>query len=464
MKSFSLVSISLLLAAATEFVYSAPTARGRAPESIKQIRRRGLEKGERTERYIVVLKEAENRTWGEVFNDMGYDPTDVEDLKATPDFRMLKAFSRSFTLAMHNKEKEGVAALSNIAYVQKDHIRFGAGVRIEDSRFNSVIKPKSKNAYRFPTIARRDGQPNIQTQNNAGWSLGRISSKHTINKNGRDVNTLNFRYTFDAPCGSGVDVYVLDSGVNVNHVEFQGRAKNLFTAFNGDFRDEFGHGSNVAGIVGSRAYGVSKKVNILSLRVLDANNSGSDSNFIEALQAVVTNHNKRKTEKGFVGSVVNFSIGGRGDNDLLEKAFQQVFAAGIHVTNSAMNANEDACTWHPQRYSQNSPMITVGNADIDDKKAADSNFGACVTLHGPGEFIISANNTDNEGISIFSGTSQASPGVAGVIADLMLRFPKLRSNPQAMKEFLVKTAGGNVAGATGGNKILNNVINFDNDP
>ncbi|EPS36636.1 hypothetical protein H072_9904 [Dactylellina haptotyla CBS 200.50] len=462
MKTFSLVSISLLLSVAPTS-FAAPTAK--ASTSLKEIRRRAIENNETPEKHIVVLKQNEKRSWNDIFHEMGYNKTDLDGLKDTAGFRTSESFGRTFTMKLHSREIESMSSLSHIEFIQKDHTRSGAGVRIDDPRFDAIPAPTFSG--RFPIVKRQQGQQgrlNIQTQNNAPYNLGRISSMHSINKNGRDYNSLNYNYAFDAPNGKGVDIYVLDSGVNIDHVEFQGRAKNLFTAFNGDFRDLHGHGTNVAGIVGSRAYGVAKRANIYALRVLDAENRGSDSDFINALQAVVNNHNKRKNDRDFIGSIINFSIGGQGDNALLLRAFQGVFAAGIHVSNSGMNDNVDACTSHPQKYSLTTPMITTGNSDINDVKAAKSNFGKCITLHAPGEFIISTGKENTQARSVFSGTSQASPAVVGVMADLMLRFRELRTDPQAMKAFLLKRSGGNVQGATGGGSILNNVIDFNNNP
>ncbi|PVH98066.1 secreted protein 2 [Periconia macrospinosa] len=238
----------------------------------------------------------------------------------------------------------------------------------------------------------------LVVQTGAPWGLGRISH----------VSPYNTTYVYDSAGGSGegVCVYVLDTGVSVTHPEFEGRAEWLEN-FTGDGIDTDidGHGTHVAGTVGSRTYGVAKKTKILSVKV----NSGGLGT-IGGIDLVVNDAQTRDCPKGFVA---NLSLGTI-DSPPVDEAVAAAVAAGIFVVVSAGNNGEDASNFSPAREPQ---AFTVGASTINDTLWRSSNYGPVLDIIAPGADILST-WLDNSTLS-GSGTSMAAPHVAGLAAYLM---------------------------------------------
>ncbi|KAF3912416.1 Cerevisin [Dactylellina cionopaga] len=319
-------------------------------------------------------------------------------------------------------------------------------------------------------------KPAVIQQNNAPWSLQRISSPNTVARNGRNTTALAYNYEYDeAAMGTGVDVYVVDTGIDFKHPEFGERAKILYQNLPDARGDYSGHGTHVAGIIGSKSYGVAKNVNLLGVDPGYGGDQGIENSTI-AINVVLANHNQRRKQKGFRGSVMNLSWGfdknlveqsaaagfSGFDNKTLEglkNALRMASNAGIHITVTPGNDNLDACENYPATFVQDvTSLISVGNSDITDTKASTSGWGRCVDLHAPGEDITSTYLLGFDGQRVLSGTSQAGPLVAGVIAGELIRRPDLMLKPAEMKQLILsKGLKGAVKGAERGGNILLNV-------
>ncbi|MBA2316174.1 MAG: S8 family peptidase [Euzebyales bacterium] len=234
------------------------------------------------------------------------------------------------------------------------------------------------------------------TQSPATWGLDRIDQRD---------RPLDNSYTYDTT-GSGVNAYVIDTGIRRSHNEFGGRAVHGYTAINdGRGSDDCnGHGTHVAGTVGGTTYGVAKASRLVAVRVLACNGSGSTSGVIAGVDWVTSNHVKP--------AVANMSLGG-GASSSLDSAVSNSIAAGVTYAVAAGNSNANACNYSPARVGQ---ALTVGSTTSSDARSSFSNFGTCLDIFAPGSSITSAWHTSNTATNTISGTSMAAPHVAGVAA------------------------------------------------
>ncbi|MCU0623070.1 MAG: S8 family peptidase [Gemmatimonadaceae bacterium] len=265
------------------------------------------------------------------------------------------------------------------------------------------------------------------TQSGATWGLDRIDQR---------ARPLNGTFVYTAT-GSGVRAYILDTGIRYDHVDFGGRAVPGFDAI-GDGRngnDCDGHGTHVAGTVGGTTWGVAKAATLVAVRVLDCNGSGTTSGVIAGVDWVRTNHVKP--------AVANMSLGG-GASTALDNAVSNAVAAGVTFVVAAGNSNRDACNFSPARAGT---AITVGATTSSDARASYSNFGACLDLFGPGSSITSAWFTTSTATATISGTSMASPHVAGVAAQYLQANPS--AAPSSVRNAIVTNATANVVTSAG---------------
>ncbi|KAJ3002926.1 hypothetical protein HKX48_002038, partial [Thoreauomyces humboldtii] len=233
-------------------------------------------------------------------------------------------------------------------------------------------------------------------KNPPSWGIVRLSTRD-----------LPLAKTYDYPdsAGKGVDAYIIDTGIFIDHPEFEGRAKiGKSFASDGD-KDGNGHGTHVAGTIGSKTYGVAKNVNLIAVKVLDARGSGTTSDVIAGVEWVATNAPKSGRK-----SVANMSLGG-GASTTLDRAVQAAIRAGVNFAVAAGNSARDACLLSPGRVAE---AVTVAASDKYDKIASFSERGTCVDIIAPGVDITSTWN--NGQTNTISGTSMATPHVAGVIA------------------------------------------------
>lgn len=288
-----------------------------------------------------------------------------------------------------------------------------------------------------------DGQIDLygaSVQDGATWGISRLSS--------RENDGQNNLYIHDPSGGNGVTAYVIDTGVKVADDDFEDRATyGLAVAFPYLKVDLHGHGSHVAGTIGSRTWGVAKLVEIVAVGVMGPLGTGLTSDIIKGLEFVVQDHHEKvkSKKKGFKGSTVNMSIGG-GASDALDAAVNAATNAGLHVVVAAGNDNKDACEYSPARASG---PITVGATDSGDNKADFSNFGKCVDIHAPGVDIESIGLLTSP--TTMSGTSMASPHITGLVSYLLSLQPGLGSEfnanlikPSDFKSKLIKYGTQNI--------------------
>lgn len=211
--------------------------------------------------------------------------------------------------------------------------------------------------------------------------------------------------------GSGVSVYIIDTGVRADHVAFTGRVASGFTAIadgNGT-SDCNGHGTHVAGTAAGVTYGLASSATIYPVRVLDCGGSGTWSGVIAGIDWVIAHH------ADGVPAVANLSLGG-GVNSTVDTAISRLISDGVATVVAAGNSNTDACTSSPARVPA---AITVAASDIADARASFSNYGSCVDLFAPGVGITSSVPSSTTSTAAYSGTSMAAPHVAGAVALLL---------------------------------------------
>ncbi|WP_212744155.1 S8 family peptidase [Ramlibacter sp. 2FC] len=266
-------------------------------------------------------------------------------------------------------------------------------------------------------------------QNQATWGLDRIDQAD---------RPLDTQYQFKST-GAGVNAFVIDTGIRADHAEFSGRLKPGFSAIadaNGT-NDCNGHGTHVAGTLGGTTWGVAKGVSLIPVRVLDCNGSGSWSGVIAGVDWVA-NSTLRP-------AVANMSLGG-GASTAVDAAVAGAVSKGVTVVVAAGNNGVDACLSSPAREPS---AITVGASTSIDARASFSNLGPCVDIFAPGGVITSAWNTSATATNTISGTSMASPHVAGVAALALTANPGATPAAVATQVTSSATAGRLMASSIG---------------
>ena len=283
------------------------------------------------------------------------------------------------------------------------------------------------------------------TQSGATWGLDRSD---------QSALPLSTTYSY-TNTGTGVDAYIIDTGILLGHAEFGGRAVTGFDAITagGTANDCNGHGTHVAGTVGGSAYGIAKNVALVAVRVLDCSGSGSNSGVIAGVDWVATNRTG--------ASVANMSLGG-GASVALDQAVQRAITAGVTFVVAAGTGNtagraQDACNYSPARAPE---AITIGATGRTDAKASFSNYGACVDFFAPGVGITSSWYTSNTATNTISGTSMAAPHVAGVAA-LYLQG-NAAATPAAVRTALFNNTTKGIVTSANKERTANNHLLFSN--
>ncbi|CDH60383.1 serine protease [Lichtheimia corymbifera JMRC:FSU:9682] len=275
-----------------------------------------------------------------------------------------------------------------------------------------------------------------ELQRNAPWGLARISHRDRLSLS--DFN----KYSYDAKAaGKDVKVYVIDTGINVDHVDFEGRAKWGQTVPSGDEdEDGNGHGSHCAGTIAGKKYGVAKKASPVAVKVLRSNGSGTMADVVRGVDWATEQHTKdsiqaKKTGKTYKGSVANMSLGG-GKSPSLDLAVNGAVDAGMVFAVAAGNDNRDACDYSPAAAEN---AITVGASTLYDTRAYFSNYGKCVDVFAPGLNIQSVWKGSKYATNTISGTSMASPHVAGLAA-YFLSMTDGGASPKEIKDKILEMA------------------------
>ncbi len=267
------------------------------------------------------------------------------------------------------------------------------------------------------------------------WGLDRIDQQSL---------PLNSAYSYNND-GTGVNAYVIDTGIRISHSEFNGRATLGYDVIKGNSKggDCNGHGTHVAGTIGGSNYGVAKNVKLIAVRVLNCQGSGTTSGVITGIDWVIKNVSRP--------AVANMSLGG-GTSVSLDTAVSNSINAGISYAVAAGNSSQDACVSSPSRVPS---AITVGATDQTDTRPSWSNFGKCLDLFAPGVSIKSAWIGSDTATNTISGTSMATPHVTGVIALKLQGTPDATPNDIAT-ELIDKSTKGAVInpGINSPNRLL----------
>jgi cerevisin len=339
----------------------------------------------------------------------------------------------------------------------------------ENSQFKGVVAVMGDhcaNAFSaMAEVAMIEEKVEIQTfftqKTGAPWGLQRISNE--AGASGSPTNQ-NFTYSFeDQKLGAGVDIYVIDTGARVSHAIFKDRITAGFSAF-GSVADGDGHGTHVAGTAAGTKFGVAQGANIIAVKVLGDDGSGSSADTIAGMSWVIEQHDKRKSDPNFKGSIMSMSWGLQGTARSVDNVVLMASEAGIHVSVAAGNDGADACLSTPSHNGgANSNVVSVGSVNIRNEVSTFSNIGECVDIYAPGEEILSAWASGDNVINFLSGTSMACPHVSGVMAYLIAEDTtgKLGQDPAALKAKLLSTARanaftGNLAGSD--NLLLSNGV------
>ncbi|MET8911119.1 S8 family peptidase, partial [Micromonospora sp. NPDC004551] len=306
--------------------------------------------------------------------------------------RTWRAALRGFELTVGAKAAARIAADPAVAYVEQNHTVSIAGTQT----------------------------------NPPSWGLDRIDQRNL---------PLNSSYTYPNTAGN-VRAYIIDTGVLFGHNDFGGRAVSGFDAVDGGSADDCnGHGTHVAGTVGGSSYGVAKGVQIVGVRVLNCQGSGTNAQVVSGIDWVTANAVKP--------AVANMSLGGSA-NSSIDTAITNSINSGITYAVAAGNGDilgnrQNACNYSPARVA---PAITVGATQNNDAAASFSNYGTCVDILAPGVNITSAWYTGTSATNTISGTSMASPHVAGAAALVLSANPSW--TPQQVRDSLVNNATPNV--------------------
>jgi subtilisin family serine protease len=332
-----------------------------------------------TDRYIVVFKDTSS--------EARRVPAAAADLAARYGGAVHAAYGtavRGFTTRMSQAKARRLAADPAVAYVEQDR-----QVRITGTQ----TSPPS-------------------------WGLDRIDQ--------RDL-PLSKTYSYPSTAAT-VTAYVIDTGVRLTHSDLTGRARSGYDFIDNDTdaTDCQGHGTHVAGTIAGTSHGVAKAAQIVAVRVLDCQGSGSYSAIIAGVDWVTKNAVKP--------AVANMSLGG-GTSTALDNAVRTSIASGVSYAVAAGNDNVDACTKSP---ADTAEAITVAATDPADARASFSNYGSCVDIFAPGVNIVSSANSSNTATATMSGTSMATPHVAGAAALVLAANPT--ATPTQVRDTLVSAA------------------------
>ncbi|RJS20689.1 serine protease [Corallococcus sp. H22C18031201] len=258
----------------------------------------------------------------------------------------------------------------------------------------------------------------VGTQTGATWGIDRIDQRNLP----RDS-----AYTYNVD-GTGVHAYIIDTGMRLNHTEFTGRVGEGHDSIDNDTdpSDCHGHGTHVAGTVGGTTWGVAKKVTLHAVRVLDCTGYGDDAQVVDGMDWVTAHHIKP--------AVANMSLGGD-PSQAVDDAVERMVAAGVATAVAAGNDSANACSYSPSRTPN---AITVGSTTSSDARSSFSNYGTCVDIFAPGSSITSASYSSTTGSTSMSGTSMASPHVAGAAALYLSANPG--ATPAQVRDALVANA------------------------
>ncbi len=335
---------------------------------------------------------------------------------------------RYIVVLKSSADSQAVAADHARRYGVTDRVVYGSALE----GYAGKVPPGRVDALRSdPRVAyvEPDGVVHATTtQTSATWGLDRIDQRALPLSN-------SFTYT---NTGAGVTAYIIDTGIRFAHNDFGGRATSGYDAVDGGSADDCnGHGTHVAGTVGGTTYGVAKGVSLVAVRVLNCSGSGTWSGVIAGINWVTGQHGTGAP------AVANMSLGG-GASSSVDTAVRNSIGDGVSYAIAAGNGNaggkgQNACNYSPARVAE---AMTIGATDRTDTKPRWSNYGSCVDLFAPGVSITSDWYTSNTATNTISGTSMATPHVAGVAAQYL--ETDTAASPAAVRSALYNNATPNV--------------------
>ncbi|KAH8734643.1 peptidase S8/S53 domain-containing protein [Ilyonectria robusta] len=236
----------------------------------------------------------------------------------------------------------------------------------------------------------------LTTQSSSTWGLGTVSHR----------SSGYTSYIYDTAAGEGTYAYIVDTGIRATHNEFESRATAIWSAFSGDNADTNGHGTHVAGTIGGKTYGVAKLATLLGVKVFQGDESTTSiilSGYNWAVNHIVNNGRASK-------AVINMSLGGD-YSATFNNAVASASSSGVLTVVAAGNEAQSAANVSPASAAS---AITVGAIDSSWAIAYYSNYGTSLDIFGPGSSVLSAYYSSNSATATLSGTSMASPHIAGL--------------------------------------------------
>ena len=350
--------------------------------------------------YIVVLKEPAPGLAAEKVPDVARG---LASRYAGSVGRTFEHALRGFTVNMSEAQARALAKDPAVKYVEEDALNYALGAT---------------------------------TQASPPWGLDRVDQRNL---------PLNAAYTYTSS-GASVHAYILDTGIRATHTQFSGNATADFTAINdgNGANDCHGHGTHVAGTIGGSTYGVAKSISLHGVRVINCSGNGTTSEAIAGVDWVTANHIKP--------AVANMSLQYPA-TQALDDSIRNSINAGVTYVVAANNFNQDACLRSPSRVAE---AITVGATDINDQRASFSSWGTCVDLFAPGVDVLSAYSSADDATTTMSGTSMATPHVAGAAARYLRVVPG--ATPAQVADMIIANATLNKVGNPGAgspNRLLN---------
>ncbi|KAI2602004.1 oryzin precursor [Hypoxylon sp. NC1633] len=274
------------------------------------------------------------------------------------------------------------------------------------------------------------------TQTRTSWGLSAISH--------RVMNHTD--YVYDSKAGEGTWAYILDSGLLDTHNEFEGRAFLGYNAVGGEFVDDFGHGTHVAGTIAGKTYGVAKKAQLISVKIFGEYRAFT-SDLLDGFHWAVQN---MTAENRLGTAIISISAGGE-TREAINRAVEEAYKQGVLTVAAAGNSDEDAKSLSPASAPN---AMTVGAIGRGRSRSSFSNWGDLVDIFAPGENIVSAWTGNNSDTRLVTGTSMAAPHISGLILYLKSIIPYRTKTPSDAFRELQRLATGGVVGDVKGSKNL----------